>query len=81
MVDSDRSKNQHHRMRSVQGLLKTITNVEGFRRIFYYPVMVNNKVRAVFEVGYHTESQAPKVVLNDQVTTLTDLFGMQLSHV
>jgi len=74
MIDSDRSR--QHKVRSVQGLLKTITSVEGFKRIFYYPVIIGGRVQAVFEVGYHTESQAPQVVLNDQVTTLTDLFGM-----
>jgi hypothetical protein len=43
-------------MRQVSGLLKTITNIEGFRRIFYYPVMVGGRVRAIFEVGYHNEN-------------------------
>jgi len=39
-------------MRSVSGLLKTITNLEGFRKLFYYPIMINNQIRAIFEVGY-----------------------------
>jgi hypothetical protein len=52
-------------MRQISGLLKTITNIEGFRRIFYYPVMVGGRVRAIFEVGYHNENQVPQVVLND----------------
>lgn len=43
--------------------------------------MINNKVKAVFEVGFHTEAQAPKVVLNDQITTLTEQFSMQLNHI
>lgn len=43
-------------MRSVSGLLRTITNIEGFKKILYYPIIVNNKVRAVFEVGYHSDS-------------------------
>lgn len=68
-------------MRSVSGLLRTITNIEGFKKILYYPIIVNNQVRAVFEVGYHSENQAPRVVMNDQVTSLIDLFGMQLGHV
>lgn len=50
MIDSGRNKDHH--MRSVKGLLKTITNVEGFRKIFYYPIMVGGQVKAVFEVGY-----------------------------
>lgn len=39
-------------MRTIPGLLKSITNVEGFKRLFYYPVFCEGKVRAVFEVGY-----------------------------
>ncbi len=57
MIDSDRSK--QHKMRQVSGLLKTITNIEGYRRIFYYPVMVGGRVKAIFEVGYQSESQVP----------------------
>jgi hypothetical protein len=44
-----------------------VTNITGFKQIFYYPIIVSNKTVAILEVGYEDQSQVPREVLNPTI--------------
>lgn len=59
MTNSD-PRQAGSRRKQVMGL-KSVTNITGFKHLFYYPVFSpsTGHVEAVLEVGYHNDSQVP----------------------
>lgn len=57
---------------SLQSLLK---NKDGFQKLFYFPVLAKNQVRAVFELGYYNSA-----VSMDQVSMLVKPAIDQFKH-
>jgi hypothetical protein len=54
------------RRKNVLGL-KSVTNITGFKHIFYYPIVVAGLTIAILEIGYENDSQLPKEVLNPTI--------------
>lgn len=61
------------------GLLQTINGNKGFRRIIYYPVVIDDNVKAVFEIAYIKNDFAQKAI-TDTVKDLSLQFKSHLNQ-
>lgn len=69
-LDKPRSNWSAHR-RNVIGL-KSVTNLTGFKHIFYYPVSIGSQVTAILEVGYKNSKQVQNDIYTPQVSRLIE---------
>ena len=57
--------------RSAQGeTLKTLTNLDGYRRLFYYPILQaqdNSTLKAIIEVGFIQPENAPAEAYSTEI--------------
>ena len=63
-----------------KGSLKSLNGVDGFHKLYYYPVLGpdNATLRALFEVGYKPQDKAPDIAYNQSAQSLLKIFQSHL---